>query len=340
MKKNIHNPLPLIIKEGHFVEMYYNGYEEMQSHADNWKFHCTYQLLPDALKGYQHLLQLHSMQLSYVQRPGGMMYDANTAKDCITFAVIEESADKVCFDRMKLQTGDIVFLDDSRPLNFMTNDTVKLHAVNIQKEKMGTLLSKISEVLYHTIKDTDGVMSQTLHTIWKQYTDNPDDKKGKETFIDAEEKIKNLLVKLLSEQVPIAPKLTKGEEIALDIRDQVYHHMDGNINIHSLAEKYKISERTLQNSFKSLFGFTPNHFLRQLKLNLVHNELREIHPAQSTVSKIALKWGFTHMGSFSRYYTELFGRNPSKTLQRDYLGDIPIEKICVSRQEDMTYLPE
>lgn len=222
----------------------------------------------------------------------------------------------------------------------MTNDVVKLYAVNIQKEKMGTLFPKMSEILYHTIKDTDVIMSKTLHSVWKQFTNNPDEKKDKKAFKDAEEKIKNLLMKLLVEQTPSVPKLTRGEEIALDIRDQVYHHMDGNINIQSLAKQHHISERTLQNSFKSLFGFTPNHFLRQLKLNLVHNELKESHPTQSTVSKIAHKWGFMHMGSFSRFYTNLFGENPSKTLQRDYLGDLPITKICVSRQEDITYSHE
>jgi len=336
MKSKKHNPPPLILTEGYFIDHYYDGYEEMHSNVDNWDLHCTYQLLPNALKGHHQILQLHSMQLSCVERPGGMMDNSSSAKECLTFAVLEESADKVCFDRMKIQPGDIVFFDDSRPLNFMTNDAFKLCAVTMHKEKMGALLPKVTQALYHTINDTDGVMSKALHNIWKEFTDQDDSIKDKKAFRDVEEKISNILMKLLNEQTPTPPKLTKGEEKALDIRDQVYRHMDAKINIGSLAKQHYISEKTLQNSFKSLFGFTPNHFLRQLKLNLVHNELTKSDPVQSTISKIALKWGFMHMGRFSSYYTALFGENPSQTLKRDYQGDIPIAKSCVSRQEEVS----
>jgi len=336
MKTEKYNPPDLILTPGLFIDLHYDGYEEMQSIADNHEHQCTYQLLPNALKGHHQILQLCSMQLNYVERPGGMMINSGSAKDCITFAVLEECADKACFHRMKPQAGDIVFYDDNYPYNFMTNAAFKLCAVNIQKETLGDLLPLVSQALNHVIKDTDALMSKTLRTILKQFTEQSDTKKDTKALIDIEETIKNVLMKLLSEQTPILPKLTKGEGIALDIRDQVYHHMDGKINIESLARQHHISEKTLQNSFKSLFGFAPVHFLRQLKLNLVHNELKKNNQEQSTVSKVALKWGFTHMGQFSRYYTGLFGENPSQTLKRDYQGSMALAKDCASRQEEIT----
>ena len=42
------------------------------------------------------------------------------------------------------------------------------------------------------------------------------------------------------------------------------------------------------------------------------------------------------MGSFSRYYTNLFGENPSQTLKREYQGNIALDKFCALRQEDIT----
>ena len=60
-------------------------------------------------------------------------------------------------------------------------------------------------------------------------------------------------------------KLTKGEKTALAIRDQVYHHMDGKVNIDAFAKQYQVSIQTLENAFKSLFGFTPKKFLQLLK---------------------------------------------------------------------------
>lgn len=337
MKTKIHNPPSLILNEGHVLDVYYDDYDAMMKSAENWEHHCTYQLLPYAFKGHHQLLQFHSMQLGYIQRPGGFMTNVSSPKDCFSFGVIEECRDKACFDSMKLQAGDIVFLDASRPLNFMTNNAIKLCVVNLQTENLGALLPKISEALYHTIKDTNGVMSKTLRDMWIQFTEQSNLEKDKEeAFGEAEKKINHLLMKLLTEQTPELPKLTKGERTVLKIRDQVYNHMDAKINIDSLAKQHQISKKTLHNSFKSLFGFTPDHFLRQLKLNLVHNELKKSNPKQSTVLRIAQKWGFMHMGNFSGYYSKLFGENPSQTLQKDYLGGIPIiEQSCVSRQEEM-----
>jgi transcriptional regulator GlxA family with amidase domain len=50
----------------------------------------------------------------------------------------------------------------------------------------------------------------------------------------------------------------------------------------------------------------------------VRNELLAADPETTTVVSVANKWGFTHMGHFSGYYTRLFGENPSVTLQRGF----------------------
>jgi len=336
MHKKQHTPPPLILNAGYFIDMHYDGYDGMVNSAKNWRQYCTYRLLPDALKGHHQVLQLHTMQIGYVERPGGFMYDTSSPKDCLSFAVIENCADKACFDTMKLQTDDIVFFDDSRSLNFITNDAIKLCVVNLQKDDMGTLFPIVSKALYKTIEDTDGVMSKTLRDIWDQCTDRSPLTKNKNVLKDAEEQISDLLKKLLTQQTPIFRKLTKGEKKALEIRDQVYEHMDAKIDIDHLVKQHQISHKTLQNSFKSLFGFTPGHFLLQLKLNLVYNELLKSDPKQTTVSQTAQKWGFMHMGHFSGYYSKLFGELPSHTLQTEYLENMPIiEKGCVSRQEEM-----
>lgn len=334
MKEKKHNPQPLVLNEGYFIDQHYASFDEMVGCSDNWDHYCTYQLLPDGLIGHHQILQLHSMQIAYVKRSGGMMNDVAPAKGCLTFAVIEESEDKCCFDRIKLKSGDILFFDDNQAFNFMSNDKIKFCVVNIQKAHMGTLKSQITKALNHTIKDTEAVMSKTLRNIWKQMTDT-DNKPDTKAFKEAELEITAVLSKLLKEQTPLLPKLTKGEEVALNIRNQVYDHMDGKISIKSLAKQYQMSEKTLQNSFKVLFGFTPSQFLRQLKLNHVHHELKHLDAKEGTVSKIALKWGFMHMGQFSKYYTELFSENPSQTLKFNYSEQKSMDKSCVARQEEL-----
>ena len=332
MKDKKYNPQPLLLQSGAFFDEHYDGYTQMEESVTNWEHHCTYQLLPHGLTGQHQVLHLHSMQLSYGERPGGMMNDVNCAKDTFTFAIIEESKDKICFDRLKIQAGDILFLDDSRPFSFMSNDAIKFCTVNIQIDKINSLLPEISDLLNHTIKDTNDELSKKLRHFWREFTDKKQDEKA---FKKAEDEISNILLKLLSEQTPLPSKLTKGEEVALAIRDQVYEHMDGKVSIESLAKQYEVSEKTLQNSFKSLFGFTPKRFLRLLKLNHVSHELKNLDPKESTVSKVAQKWGFSHMGYFSKYYTELFGESPSQTLKNHLKKEEYMSEVCASRQEEI-----
>ena len=264
------------------------------------------------------------------------MHNIGSPKECFTIGVAEACAGKVCFGHLKLQTGDILFWDDSYPHNFVTNDAVQFTIVTIRKSDLGSRLPKLSKAIDHLIHDTDARFATTLREIWKRFTESSHEKKNTQSYQEAEEEILSVVMELLSEQIPAKPKLTEGEKIALSIRDQVFHHMDGNISISSLAKQYKVSEQTLQNSFKSLFGFTPNLFLRLLKLNIVRQELQKSDPGQSTVSKIAFKWGFSHMGQFSAYYTELFGENPSLTLKNTQSDEKGLEEACVSRQEEIT----
>jgi len=335
MKQSKHNPEPLVLQEGYFLDKYYSNYEMLVVSTKNWKYNCMYQLKPNALSGHHRILQLSAMQLGYVTRPGGTMHDTYSALDCISVAVIEKCADKACFHRMKLEVGDIIFFDNSHPYRFVTNDSISFIIMNIKINILAGLQSKISQAFDHKIKDTHGVFATLLNETWEQFTNVSEHKRDKNSYKEAEKKILSLLETLLDKQDPETSKLTKGEKIALTIRDQLYAHMDGKISISSLAKQYNVTEGTLQNSFKSLFGFTPKNFLRQMKLNLVYRDLQKAEIKDETVSNVALRWGFMHMGHFSNYYRKLFGENPSTTLKTPYLYKNAIAGECVERQEEV-----
>ncbi len=51
--------------------------------------------------------------------------------------------------------------------------------------------------------------------------------------------------------------------------------------------------------------------------------------------RVTQKWGFKHMGKFSKYYTELFGENPSVTLKTVDPMITGINEHCVERKEEI-----
>ena len=296
----------------------FTDYQSMQSSAKNWDIHCAYQLHPKALLGEHRVVELDSVILSYTKREGGFMHDAISPPGTFSVAVILECESKACFDQHKLQKNRVLFFDDLKAYNFMSESTIEVAIISIYKSRYEKLCKKLSKYLGLSIYDKAAVLS----SIFQSNNEDEDD------FI-------KIVESLIKEYSPEIPKLTKGEKIALSIRDAVYNHMDGKINISSFAKKYEVSEQTLQNSFKSLFGFTPKLFLRLLKLNLVHNELQNANPKTCSVSKIAMKWGFAHMGRFSHYYNELFLQNPSLTLAKAREDEKGIETHCVKRQEEI-----
>lgn len=76
-----------------------------------------------------------------------------------------------------------------------------------------------------------------------------------------------------------------------------------------------VSERTLQYAFRRYVGMTPLAYLRVCRLNSVRKVLLAAE-AETTVTSVALRYGFLHLGRFAGDYHRLFGELPSKDLTR------------------------
>jgi AraC-like DNA-binding protein len=82
-----------------------------------------------------------------------------------------------------------------------------------------------------------------------------------------------------------------------------------------LAIKVGVSQRTLEHGFRELLGITPATYLRLHRMNKARRDLSQSDPGSTTVTQVALKWGFTHLGRFSSSYRALFGEAPLHTLK-------------------------
>ena len=330
-KKNV---TTLSMDEGEYLETKFNGYVDMAVHAIDWTLLCTYELKPDSINGIYKILALPNMQIAYTHMGGAIMYDFISPEDTVSFSVVEYNSHKICLDEMKLHTADIAIIESTKQYNFMYNGEVKLLDVSIKKKAHASLFEKLLSTVNMHYHDVDGEMAQLLHSIITSYADK--NNLSLTTLLEIEQRVCTAMLALVSTQVAKSTTLSKSEKIALNVKEQIIHHMDVKINIKALAQEHKISERSLQTAFKKLFGFTPVEFLRLMKLNLVHHELMKNDETKTTVSRIASKWGFNHMGRFSGFYTELFGENPSVTLKKPIPIVDGMSTHCVERKEEYT----
>ncbi|CAM4141082.1 AraC family transcriptional regulator [Kibdelosporangium persicum] len=92
-------------------------------------------------------------------------------------------------------------------------------------------------------------------------------------------------------------------------------NIDQPITVADIAAAARTTVRTLQRAFRAEFGMSPLNYVRDLRLRRVRAELADIRAGHSsgTVTEVASRWGFTHLGRFSRSYRERYGESPSTT---------------------------
>lgn len=89
---------------------------------------------------------------------------------------------------------------------------------------------------------------------------------------------------------------------------------EGELSLSDIAEACHVSPRSLQYAFRRHLGCTPHAYLRQVRLDLVHQGLRD-GGAQS-VGDVAARFGFFNPGRLAIEYRAVFGENPGQTLLR------------------------
>ena len=84
------------------------------------------------------------------------------------------------------------------------------------------------------------------------------------------------------------------------------------LGLADIATAARVSIRTLQAGFAKFKGFTPMAYVKRVRLEGAHADLRTAGAEQS-IADIARRWGFSHLGQFARDYRMAFGKTPSET---------------------------
>lgn len=100
------------------------------------------------------------------------------------------------------------------------------------------------------------------------------------------------------------------------VLDHIHANLARPLTTAELARTANVSVRMLQLDFHRHLGLTPSAYIRHLRLERVHADLLAADLAVGdSVTEIALRWGFTHLGRFSAQYREMYGVTPSTTLR-------------------------
>ena len=112
------------------------------------------------------------------------------------------------------------------------------------------------------------------------------------------------------------PDKSNRSRIFQKARDYIFSNPKRDFRMDDLCDYVASCERTLQYAVKSFTGLTPLEYVKAHKMNHVRDELLLGDPQDTTISAVALKYGFLHASQFAKDYQQLFGERPSVTLFR------------------------
>ncbi|MFI5953085.1 AraC family transcriptional regulator [Cryptosporangium sp. NPDC051539] len=97
----------------------------------------------------------------------------------------------------------------------------------------------------------------------------------------------------------------------------IEENLAGELSVSDIARAANVSVRSIQQGFRDDLGTTPMTYIRERRLERVRAVLADAVPSDGvTVTDVAERWGFSHLGNFSLLYRKRFGESPSATLRR------------------------
>jgi AraC family transcriptional regulator, ethanolamine operon transcriptional activator len=106
----------------------------------------------------------------------------------------------------------------------------------------------------------------------------------------------------------------RRQVLARRAEEYIRGRIDAPITLYDVCDCVGASERSLHLGFLEQFGMSPMAYLKVLRLNRVRRQLRDAAPGTS-VTDVAMRSGFLHLGRFATDYSRFFGERPSATLR-------------------------
>lgn len=118
-------------------------------------------------------------------------------------------------------------------------------------------------------------------------------------------------------QVPARHRLrrSRNEVLVKEVRDYFEANLSQPIRLTQCCQDIGVSIRRLEHAVADVCGVTPKRLLILMRMARVRHVLLATSRGEATVTEIAVRCGFVHLGRFSVNYAALYGESPSETLK-------------------------
>ena len=103
-------------------------------------------------------------------------------------------------------------------------------------------------------------------------------------------------------------------ELVAQVDDFLRDNINEPITVGDLSRMAGVSERTLRSAFHDVVGVSPKQWALRQRLAAAREALSAAAPGTTTVTEVAMSYGFFELGRFAGRYRTVFGEMPSETL--------------------------
>ncbi len=221
--------------------------------------------------------------------------------------------------------GDSVILSPSTDYSARLDDDCDRLMLRIAPSEIRSYLSSVlcqeltADIEFDSGVDTNGVLSNAINFVLRQIAIEPRILERNELKIAYSRMIIANLVMLhshnYSNKIHLQPKAMLSPQLKRAV-DFIWAKSDQAISAADVALHCNVALRTLQRGFIKYLDTTPTHYIRNVKLELVHEKLQQsAQRGNSSVKQILLDLGVVDFGRFANYYRSKYGCTPSETMK-------------------------
>ncbi len=245
-----------------------------------------------------------------------------------TIAYAIEADGEGVFSGEPMRKEDLVTLADGQPLDFRTPRNIDCVAATVDSQALAEHAAQV----WHSdasrgLPDSGRIVARPevarlftapLCEVYAHIVGRPSILHYHHVRRNLEEQLLNAIV-MLGAHAELFGRSTSllGSKTRLVNRAKslVLEREDHCVTVSDLCRQLSVSRRTLQYAFEVVCGMSPLSYIKVMRLNRVHRELRhQAGNAECSVGDVAARHGFWHQSRFASEYRKLFGELPSATL--------------------------
>ena len=275
------------------------------------------------------VIPIGRVAMQQVQIGGAATFAGDGMDSALTIGIPVAAAKRIRIDGQPLDDSSFILVKESQPFTFAAKQptlwagiTVPMDHPSLSQELLTTLTSRSagSVSATHTRAHLEQVARARALVTRLCTTD------GTANFLDeaaaraAEEEIMLITSHVLEASSRAMPRRIGRPQFSRDrviARALAYieDHKGEPLLINDLCIATQVSERTLRSIFQEHFGVGPMRLLKVRQLREIRSALMAADASESTVTKIAARFGVWDYSLFARNYKALYGETPLQTLR-------------------------